>query len=278
MSYEQILYDVTDWVATITLNRPDKLNAWTRQMEQEVQSAVEAAAADDAVRAIVLTGSGKGFCAGADMSILAGLTEEGGTDGAGSQMQPNDVGPANAAAGSQKFRRKHAWLTEIPKPVIAAVHGPAVGLGFVLPLFCDFRLAAASARFSTIFAKRGLVAEYGLAWMLPRIIGLAPALDMLMTARMVDATEALHLGLVNRVLPEDGFLAAAQSFAREIAVSVSPRSIGIMKKQVYLAQMQDFQAAYDTSLEEMIAGFSSEDFKEGVAHFVEKRAPRFSGK
>ncbi len=276
MSYEQILYDVTDWVATITLNRPDKLNAWTRHMEGEVQCALEGAAADDAVRAIVITGSGKGFCAGADMSLLSALSASSGQDGAGSPIRPADL--ATNEGGSGLYRRKHAWLAEIPKPIIAAIHGPAVGLGFVIPLYCDFRLAAANARFSTIFAKRGLVAEYGLAWMLPRIIGIAPALDMLMTARMVDAAEALQLGLVNKVLPEEGFLAAAQAFAREIATSVSPRSIGIMKKQVYSAQMQDFAAAYDYSLEEMAAGFSSEDFKEGVAHFIEKRAPRFSGK
>ncbi len=276
MSYEQILYDVTGWVATITLHRPDKLNAWTRHMEQEVQSALEAAASDDAVRAIVLSGSGKGFCAGADMSLLSALSASSGKDGAGSPIRSEDLG--SGIGGSGHFRRKHAWLAEIPKPIIAAVHGPAVGLGFVLTLYCDFRLAAENARFSTIFAKRGLVAEYGLAWMLPRIVGLPAAIDMLLTARMVDASEALQIGLVHRVLPEEGFLAAAQEFARALATSVSPRSVAIMKKQLYSAQMQDFAAAYDYSLEEMAAGFSSEDFKEGVAHFVEKRAPNFSGK
>ena len=276
MAYEQILYDVTNWVATITLHRPDKLNAWTRQMEQEVQSAIEAAAADDAVRAIVLTGSGKGFCAGADMSLLSALSSSSGKDGAGSPIRSEDLG--SGVAGSGHFRRKHAWLAEIPKPIIAAIHGPAVGLGFVLPLYCDFRLAAENARFSTIFAKRGLVAEYGLAWMLPRIVGLPAAIDMLMTARMVDAAEALKIGLVNRVLPEEGFVAAAQEFARSIATTVSPRSIGIMKKQIYAGQMQDFASAYDYSLEEMAIGFSSEDFKEGVAHFLEKRNPSFTGR
>jgi len=276
MSNEQILYDVTDWVATVTLNRPDKLNAWTRQMEQEVQHAFESAAADDAVRAIVLTGSGKGFCAGADMSLLSTLSATSGKDGAGSPIRAEDLGSKDG--GSGHFRRKHAWLAEIPKPIIAAVNGPAVGLGFVLPLYCDFRLAAETARFSTIFAKRGLVAEYGLAWMLPRIVGLTAATDWLMTSRMVDSAEALRTGLVNRVLPDEGFLAAAQDFARSIATSVSPRSIGIMKKQIYSGQMQDFATAFDYSLDEMAKGFSSEDFKEGVAHFVEKRAPRFTGK
>lgn len=276
MSYEQILYEVNDHVATLTLHRPDKLNAWTRQMEQEVQAALQSAAADGAVRAVVLTGSGKGFCAGADMSLLSALTTSKGTDGAGSEIRSPEMGAD--LGGSGMFRRKHAWITEIPKPVIAAIHGPAVGLGFVIPLYCDFRFASESARFSTIFAKRGLVAEYGLAWILPRIVGIAPALDMLMTARMVDATEALRIGLVNRVLPEEGFLPAVQAFAHEIATGVSPRSIGIMKKQVYAAQMQSFEEAYDMSVEEMAKGFSSEDFKEGVAHFIEKRVPKFSGK
>jgi enoyl-CoA hydratase/carnithine racemase len=271
---EQVLYDVSGRVATITLNRPDKLNAWTMQMERETTAAFHAAAGDEAVRAIVFTGAGRGFCAGADMSLLTALT---GTDG--KSPGADIVGRVELDPSVRDdFARRHAWLISIPKPVIAAINGPAVGLGFVLPLYCDFRLASEKAVFSTIFAKRGLVAEYGLAWILPRIVGMPTTIDWCFTARQVDAAEALRAGLVHRVLPEDGFLAAAQAFAAELANTVSPRSLARMKHQIYEAQFQGLGAAMDLSFQEMLASFKCEDFKEGVAHFLEKRAPVFTGK
>lgn len=275
MAYEQILVDHADSVTTITLNRPDRLNAWTRQMEAEFTEALRAAAGDNAVRAIVITGAGKGFCAGADMSLLSAAAGNGATDGASSPLQ-SDAGFTIEAR--EDFRKKHAWLLSIPKPVIAAINGPSVGLGFVIPLYCDFRIAAESARFSVIFSKRGLVAEYGLAWILPRIIGLPNAIDLIFTSRMVDAAEALRLGLVTRVLPDAGFLEAVQGFARELGQGVSPRSLAVMKRQIYAAQLDGLAPSIDLALEEMRLSFSSEDFKEGVAHFLEKRAPRFAGK
>jgi enoyl-CoA hydratase/carnithine racemase len=271
MSWEEVLYDVSGHVATITLNRPDKLNAWTLKMEQEATAAFRAAADDAAVRAIVFTGAGRGFCAGADMSLLSALTA-GGPSGSMSLRVPLDSGVR------EDFHRKHAWLMSIPKPVIAAVNGPAVGLGFVLPLYCDIRIASEKALFSTIFAKRGLVAEYGLAWILPRIVGLPAAIDYCFTARNVDASEALRAGLVHRVLPEENFLGAVQSYAAELAAGVSPRSLAVMKRQLYEAQFQGLGEAMDISFQEMLASFKGEDFKEGVAHFLEKRAPRFTGK
>ncbi len=266
--YEQILYEVNQQVATVTLNRPDRLNAWTRVMETEVTAALRLAIDDESVRAIVLTGAGRGFCAGADMSLLSAVSQT------GRSSQHREVTSNNLPVG----QRQHSWLLSVPKPVIAAINGPAVGLGFVIPLYCDFRIAAASASFNVIFSRRGLIAEYGIAWMLPRLIGLPRAIDLMFTSRKVDAAEALSIGLVHRLLPDDGFAAAAQAFARELASTVSPRSLRVMKQQVYAAQSQTLDQAMDVAVEEMLASLQCEDFKEGVAHFLEKRQPNFSGR
>jgi enoyl-CoA hydratase/carnithine racemase len=273
MPDEQILYEVADRVATITLNRPDKLNAWTAQMESEVSSAIGEASADAGVRAIVLTGAGRGFCAGADMSILDAAARAGGADPnrvTGDAAFPVDVPEA--------LRRKYAWLLGVPKPIVAAINGPAVGLGFIVPLYCDIRLASAAARFSTVFARRGLVAEYGLAWMLPRLVGLPNAIDLLFTSRTIDAAEALRISLVTRVFPEEGFAGAAHAFARELADTVSPRSLRVIKRQIWEAQQAAFAPSFDAALLEMVASLKCDDFREGVAHFLEKRPPAFTGR
>jgi enoyl-CoA hydratase/carnithine racemase len=267
--YQQILYDVTDRVATVTLNRPDKLNAWTSRMEAEVTTAIQAAVADDGVGAIVLTGAGRGFCAGADMSLLRDISSTGLTE------RHRDV---SANEGLGENQRQHSWLITLPKPVIAAINGPAVGLGFVIPLYCDFRFAASSAVFNVIFSRRGLIAEYGIAWILPRLIGLPNAIDLIFTSRKIDAEEALRLGLVNRVVPDDDLVPAVQAFARELAATVSPRSLRVMKRQLYAAQSQSLDQAMDLAITEMLASLECDDFKEGVAHFLEKRAPRFTGR
>jgi enoyl-CoA hydratase/carnithine racemase len=261
MTYDRINYEAADYVATITLNRPDKLNAWTEKMDQEIGAAVRAASADDQVRVIILTGAGKGFCAGADMSLLSAISQE-----------------SAQSAGRFLVDRKHAWFLSVPKPIIAAVNGPAVGLGFIVPLYCDFRFASEKARFSVIFSKRGLVAEYGLAWMLPRLVGVTNAVELMFTSKMIDAAEALRIGLVSRVFPEENFLSAVQEFARELASTVSPRSLRVMKQQIYTGLAQNLDQAYDAALEEMRGSFGTEDFREGVAHFLEKRAPAFTGR
>jgi enoyl-CoA hydratase/carnithine racemase len=277
MAQQEILYQVSDRIATITLNRPDKLNAWTAVMEREVRAAMRDAESDDAVRVIVLTGAGRGFCAGADMSLLSGIAEHG--------LANREEHPLhNSANGSERlgvrpdFEKRYSYFPAIEKPVIAAVNGPAVGLGFILTLYCDLRFASDTARFGTAFARRGLIAEYGLAWLLPRLIGPANALDMLFSARLVNAGEALRFGLVNQVYPQASFLESVYAYAKELAYNVSPRSLRIIKRQVYNAMFQTLGEAFEAADGEMIQSLQCEDFKEGVAHFLEKRPPVFSGR
>ena len=176
------------------------------------------------------------------------------------------------------FRKRYSYFPAIPKPIIAAINGPAVGLGLILALHCDLRFASEKARFSTAFSSRGLVAEHGIAWMLPRIVGLSSALDLLFSARLVDAQEALRMGLVNRIFPEEGLMQGVLAYARDLATTVSPRSLRVIKKQTYEAQFQTFAEASEAADKEMVLSIQSEDFKEGVAHFIEKRAPAFTGK
>jgi len=259
MSYRELTAEVVNSVAWITLNRPEKLNAWTRILEKEFAQAVRAAEADESVRVIAVTGAGRGFCAGADMSLLSDAVD---TKGESSPVTHSD----------------YSWLTKVDKPVIAAINGHCVGLGFVIAMYCDIRLAADGAKFSTIFAKRGLVAEYGLAWMLTRILGTGRSMDLLLTGRMFDGIEAARLGLVERVWPDAEFRDRAREFAEELAHSVSPRSARIMKRQVYEALAQPLDESVQLAFREMVASFTTEDFKEGVAHFLEKRPPRFSGR
>ena len=275
MPSQETLYQVADRVATVTLNRAEKLNAWTAVMEQEVRSAIEEAERDEDVRVIVLTGAGRGFCAGADMSLLSGVATRG-VDEATKESA--------LQAGAQRegvrpdFQKKYSYFPAIEKPVIAAINGPIVGLGLVIALYADLRWASDSARFSTTFARRGLIAEYGMAWTLPRLVGHANALDLLFSARTIDAAEALRMGLVNQVFPQDTFLDKVRELARDLASNVSPRSLRVIKRQVYDAMFQTLAEAFETSEREMLASLQSADFKEGVAHFLEKRPPAFTGR
>ncbi|MGH9657177.1 MAG: enoyl-CoA hydratase-related protein [Bryobacteraceae bacterium] len=254
-----ILYSVAEGVASVTLNRPEKLNAWTAAMEQEFTAAVRGAESDAAARVILVRGAGRAFCAGADMSLLQDAAAGGGI-------------PLASRAGEPI--RRHAWLMDVAKPIVAAIHGPAVGLGFILPLYCDLRVAAPEATFCSIFSRRGLTAEFGAAWILPRLVGQTNAMDLLLTSRTLDAAEALRIGLVSRILPASEF----DAFARDLAASVSPRSTAVIKRQVRAAQFQTFTEAYDAGSEEMRQSLQCADFREGVAHFIEKRPPRFTGK
>ena len=277
MGYEQILYEVRDRIATVTLNRPDKLNAWTGVMGREVRQAMDEAGRDEAVRVIVLTGAGRGFCAGADMQMLSGIVD------AGTAARVEEAQPARPAAEGDgavrpDFRGPYAYFPMVPKPIIAALNGATAGLGLVVSLYCDLRIAADTAVFTTAFSRRGLIAEHGVSWMLPRLVGLQRALDLLLSARKFSAQEALAMGLVAQVAPAAGLMAAVRVYARELADLVSPRSLAVMKRQLWEAQFQSLAEATAVANEEMRRSFVTEDFKEGVAHFVEKRPPRFTGR
>lgn len=272
-TFTDILYAVDEQIATITLNRPDKLNAWTRAMDAEVRAAMHEAAADPQVRAIVVTGAGRGFSAGADMNMLSGIST--------GEVQRQPVPGVSAEAASVGMEANYAasfgYVQRIGKPVIAAINGPIAGIGLCFALYCDVRLMAEGVKLTTAFARRGLIAEHGISWLLPRLIGPMQALDLLLTARTVTATEAALMGLA-RLVPADGFALAATAYAKDLAQLSSPRSMGIIKRQLFEAQFQSLGEAVEIANAEMMQSFTSEDFKEGVAHFVEKRAPAFSGR
>ncbi|HEU4438442.1 MAG TPA: enoyl-CoA hydratase [Methylomirabilota bacterium] len=276
MGYEQILYEAKDRIATVTLNRPEKLNAWTGVMGREVRQAMDEAARDESVRVIVLTGAGRGFCAGADMQLLSGIVDAGAIGEAdGRPARPAAAGPEAVRAD---FRGPYAYFPTVPKPIIAALNGATAGLGLVVSLYCDLRIAADTAVFTTAFSRRGLIAEHGVSWMLPRLVGLQHALDLLLSARKVTAAEALAMGLVSQVRPAASLMDDVRAYARELADLVSPRSMRVMKRQIWEAQFQSLAEATAAADQEMLQSFTAEDFREGVAHFVEKRPPRFTGR
>ncbi|WP_426164774.1 enoyl-CoA hydratase [Sandarakinorhabdus sp. DWP1-3-1] len=269
--YADILYGVDAGVATITLNRPDRLNAWCASLDTDVRAAMRAASDDDAVRVIVLTGAGRGFCAGADMNVLQGIQDGGG------DARPEAAGPWDPAA-REDFRKQYSWFPAVPKPIIAAINGPCAGLGMVLALYADIRLASDLAVFSTAFARRGLIAEHGISWLLPRLVGMANAADLLFSARRVEAAEARGLGLVNRVIPHADFAAEVQAYARMLASEVSPRSLVAMKRELWNAQFTGLGEAIEAANLDMVGSFASDDFREGVAHYLEKRPAAFTGR
>lgn len=248
--------DVRDGVAVLTLNRPERLNAWVPAMQVRYFDLLEEAAADPDVKAIVVTGAGRGFCAGADMEIL----------------QSPDSGD-----GARGDERPQTFPLTIPKPVIAAVNGPAAGLGLVMALMCDIRFAAAGAKLTTAFARRGLIAEHGISWVLPRLVGTAHALDLLFSGRVVLAEEAAAMGLVNAVHPPDELLERTLAYARELATMSSPTSMAVMKRQVYEHLERDAASSLEESNKLTAESFGRPDFAEGVASFVEGRQPRFEG-
>ena len=250
---EVVLYEAKDGVALLTLNRPQRLNAWTRALSTRYFDLLERADADPAVRAVVVTGAGRGFTAGADMDVLQGAAGEGGREDARPQTFP---------------------LT-IRKPLVAAINGPCAGIGLVLALTCDLRFAAAGAKFTTAFVRRGLVAEHGSAWLLPRLVGHSVALDLLLSGRVFLAEEALALGLVNRVLPPDTLVPETLAYARELATQCSPAAMAEVKQQVYAAWGEALDASVADANRRMAASFVRPDFKEGVRSFVEKRPPAF---
>ena len=259
----ECLYEVREpGIGLITFNRPERLNAWTARMGHEYFEAIDRAVADPNVRVIVVTGAGKGYCAGADMGTLQGI-------------------PAAAPAGGERSEsivegRMQHEITQITKPVIAAVNGAAAGLGLVQALMCDVRIAADTAKFTCAFSKRGLVAEYGISWVLPRLVGQANALDLLMSSRIVMADEAQAMGMVNRVVPADQLMDVVMAYAADLARNVSPSSMSVMKRQVYGDYAKDIATASKDALVLMAQSFGRPDFKEGVQSFVQKRQAEFS--
>ncbi len=256
---EVVLKQIEDGVAVLTLNRPERLNAWTVEMEHAYFGMLEECAATPEVRAIVVTGTGRGFCAGADMQDLQAIGD----------------GSLDTDEHASERRAQTLPLT-IGKPIIAAINGACAGIGLVQALMCDVRFAAEGAKLTTAFARRGLVAEHGISWLLPRLLGPARALDLLLSGRVVLAEEALELGLVNRVLAPAALLEHALDYAREIATSCSPASMATIKQQVYADLQRDLPAALAAADDLMLASFTAPDFVEGVTSFVERRDPRFA--
>jgi len=255
-TYEHVLFDVADGLATITLNRPDKLNAWTPTMEAEVRHATRLADGDAQVRAIIITGAGRGFCAGADLSPSA------------STARPLPAPPP----GEHRFH----FLHQISKPLVAAINGPAAGVGLSISLYCDFRYMAEDTKLTTAFARRGLIAEHGSAWLLPRLIGPQNAADLLLSGRNVSTAEAAQMGLV-RPLPADGFLVRVREVVAEMIGLSSPRSMRVIKQQLRQSLEQSFADAATLADREQAASMQSADFKEGFAAFLQRRPPAFTG-
>jgi enoyl-CoA hydratase/carnithine racemase len=270
MAHQHIIYHIEGGVATVTLNRPERLNAWTGTMYREVRAAMREASDDERVRVIVLTGAGRGFCAGADMEALQTIQANARNEA------PKDE-PFDPAAPAD-FAKTYSYFPAVPKPIIAAINGPCAGLGLIVALYADMRFASDAAVFTTAFSRRGLVAEHGISWLLPRLVGIANAADLLYSARRFDAEEARAMGLVNRVFPRASFADEVAAYAGMLAREVSPRSMREMKREIWNAQFQGLGQAIEAANADMPASFRSEDFKEGLAHFLEKRAPRFTGR
>jgi enoyl-CoA hydratase/carnithine racemase len=260
MADDVVLSERRGAVALLTLNRPDRLNAWTGPLGRRYFDLLDAAGADPEVRVIVVTGAGRGFCAGADMDAL----EDIGADSSGERARATTRG------------RQQWHTTTIPKPVIAAINGACAGVGLCQALLCDLRFAAAGAKITTSFARRGLVAEHGISWILPRLVGHARALDLLLSGRVILAEEALAMGLVNEVVPADQLQDRTLAYADELATLCSPASMAAMKRQVWADQDTDLVTAAERSLPLMAASLQAADFREGVRSFVEKRPPAFA--
>ena len=269
MNYQQIRYEVKEHIATITLDRPQQLNAWTDVMAEEVWQASHAADADGDVRVIVLTGAGRAFCAGGDVT---GFKSD-------SPRQLIDKLPRNYDFSRRPdYQSRAAYFPSLGKPVIAMINGAVAGLGLVHALFCDVRFAAEEAVFTTAFSRIGLASEYGMAWVLAQTVGHANALDLLLSGRKVRGAEALRLGLVNQIHPREALEQTTYAYARELADLVSPRSLSVIKRQLWNLPFQSLHEALISDSEEMMQSNVCEDFQEGKRAFMEKRPPRFTGK
>lgn len=268
MAYEEIQYQVADNVATITLSRPDKLNAFTNRMLKEIISAFDETDADDEVRAVIVTGAGRAFCAGADLSGGGETFAKGGSDVAAKTGVVRDGG------GLVALR-----IFESTKPVIGAINGAAVGVGVTMTLPMDIRLASDVARFGFVFARRGIVPEAASSWFLPRIVGISQAAEWCFTGRMIPAQEAQQAGLVRSVHAADDLLAVATGIAREIADNASPVSVALTRQMLWrMLGAEHPMQAHRVDSRAINSRGASADAREGVMSFLEKRPPQFPGK
>jgi enoyl-CoA hydratase/carnithine racemase len=263
-------YEVRDRVATITLHRPERLNAWTGRMHAEYRSLLQRASEDNAVRVIVVTGAGRGFCAGADSQALEGHVARGRYDsGLGDDVARPGYGVR------PEFEADFAYHFGVPKPIIAMINGPAAGVGLVLACYCDLRFAAAGVKLTTSHGRLGLPAEYGLSWLLPRLVGVTRATDILLSSRVVLTEEAAAIGLVNRTVPLDELAACTYEYAGQLADEVAPMSLAVTKLQLYRDLHGDVVSSVHDAAARMEDMMQGPEFAEGVAALTEKRPPRF---
>ncbi len=263
-------YQVADATATITLHRPDRLNAWTGRMHAEYRALLARAADDVTVRVIVVTGSGRGFCAGADATALEGHVARGSYDaGVGDDLAMPGYGVRS------EFDADFAYHFGIPKPIIAAINGPAAGVGLVLACFCDLRFAARGAKLTTSHGRLGLPAEYGLSWLLPRLIGVTRAADILLSSRVVLAEEAAQLGLINQVVAPEDLMTTTYAYARQLATEVAPSSLASTKLQMYRDLHGDVASSVNDAGDRLADMIKGPDFAEGVAALTGRRPPEF---
>jgi enoyl-CoA hydratase/carnithine racemase len=270
MDFKDTIYQKSERVATITYNRPEKMNAWTPRMFDELRYAIEDAENDPDIGAIIITGAGRAYCSGADIGGLNRMAQ--GAEPAAAGQSPSAT--QAEADGMSRF----TFMLSLKKPVVAAINGPAVGMGFANALYCDIRIASERARMGLIFPRRGLAIEFGSSWLLPRIVGLANAVDLALTGRLIDAQEALRMGLVSRVVSDTELMPAARALAADLATQCSPLGISYVKRFLYQHLYTDLATALRDEGESAGVMLRSQDFKEGVKAFLEKRAPKFTGK
>jgi len=260
--YETILFEKRSGVANVALNRPKKLNAFDGAMHEELYAAIDAAAADDEVRCLVLRGEGKGFSAGADLAQI---------------VEGSDGDPDLGEYLRRTYSRLVSRMVGIQKPIVAALHGPVYGAGVGIALACDLRVAAESAKFSVAFIKIGLMPDAGVSFLLPRVVGLGRAMEMSMLGDAVDAGEALRIGLVNRVVPDEELAQEAASLAQRLA-AMPTGALGMVKHSLYASFESDLETALEREAEGQTFCGYTKDHREGVAAFFEKREARFTGR